>query len=124
MFCVFPLEDWIALVKAAAAAAAKNKTGSKPRTSANSNKEKEKEERKWFKVPSKKEETSTSISSAEVEKKEDLPTSSETFGTKYVLTFILHGRVNSLESKPDPLVTCSWRVWWNDWALPLHEGRS
>uniref|UniRef100_M3XR67 PHD finger protein 20-like protein 1 n=1 Tax=Mustela putorius furo TaxID=9669 RepID=M3XR67_MUSPF len=72
-------EDWIALVKAAAAAAAKNKTGSKPRTSANSNKEKEKEERKWFKVPSKKEETSTSISSAEVEKKEDLPTSSETF---------------------------------------------
>ncbi|XP_032172857.1 PHD finger protein 20-like protein 1 isoform X2 [Mustela erminea] len=73
-------QDWIALVKAAAAAAAKNKTGSKPRTSANSNKEKEKEERKWFKVPSKKEETSTSISSAEVEKKEDLPTSSETFG--------------------------------------------
>ncbi|XP_064443931.1 PHD finger protein 20-like protein 1 isoform X9 [Mirounga angustirostris] len=72
-------EDWIALVKAAAAAAAKNKTGSKPRTSANSNKEKEKDERKWFKVPSKKEETSTSIASAEVEKKEDLPTSSETF---------------------------------------------
>ncbi|XP_077928118.1 PHD finger protein 20-like protein 1 isoform X11 [Halichoerus grypus] len=71
-------EDWIALVKAAAAAAAKNKTGSKPRTSANSNKEKEKDERKWFKVPSKKEETSTSIASAEVEKKEDLPTSSET----------------------------------------------
>ncbi|KAF3822772.1 hypothetical protein GH733_008146 [Mirounga leonina] len=69
-------EDWIALVKAAAAAAAKNKTGSKPRTSANSNKEKEKDERKWFKVPSKKEETSTSIASAEVEKKEDLPTSS------------------------------------------------
>ncbi|XP_004414056.1 PHD finger protein 20-like protein 1 isoform X11 [Mirounga angustirostris] len=73
-------QDWIALVKAAAAAAAKNKTGSKPRTSANSNKEKEKDERKWFKVPSKKEETSTSIASAEVEKKEDLPTSSETFG--------------------------------------------
>lgn len=96
MFCVFPLEDWIALVKAAAAAAAKNKTGSKPRTSANSNKEKEKDERKWFKVPSKKEETSTSIASAEVEKKEDLPTSSETLGTKYVLTFILCGRVNSL----------------------------
>ncbi|KAM8937188.1 PHD finger protein 20-like protein 1 isoform 6-T9 [Lycaon pictus] len=72
-------EDWIALVKAAAAAAAKNKTGNKPRTSANSNKEKEKDERKWFKVPSKKEETSTSIASAEVEKKEDLPTSSETF---------------------------------------------
>uniref|UniRef100_A0A452RKU5 PHD finger protein 20-like protein 1 n=2 Tax=Ursus americanus TaxID=9643 RepID=A0A452RKU5_URSAM len=72
-------QDWIALVKAAAAAAAKNKTGSKPRTSANSNKEKEKDERKWFKVPSKKEETSTSIASAEVEKKEDLPTSSETF---------------------------------------------
>ncbi|XP_013376790.1 PREDICTED: PHD finger protein 20-like protein 1 [Chinchilla lanigera] len=73
-------EDWIALVKAAAAAAAKNKTGSKPRTSANSNKDKEKEERKWFKVPSKKEETSTRIATPEVEKKEDLPTSSETFG--------------------------------------------
>ncbi|XP_069455962.1 PHD finger protein 20-like protein 1 isoform X14 [Ovis canadensis] len=72
-------EDWIALVKAAAAAAAKNKTGNKPRTSANSNKDKEKEERKWFKVPSKKEETSTSITTPEVEKKEDLPTSSETF---------------------------------------------
>ncbi|EHB17215.1 Tudor domain-containing protein PHF20L1 [Heterocephalus glaber] len=72
-------EDWIALVKAAAAAAAKNKTGSKPRTSANSNKDKEKEERKWFKVPSKKEETSTCIATPEVEKKEDLPTSSETF---------------------------------------------
>ncbi|XP_070333083.1 PHD finger protein 20-like protein 1 isoform X7 [Odocoileus virginianus] len=72
-------EDWIALVKAAAAAAAKNKTGNKPRTSANSNKDKEKDERKWFKVPSKKEETSTSITTPEVEKKEDLPTSSETF---------------------------------------------
>ncbi|XP_075861119.1 PHD finger protein 20-like protein 1 isoform X1 [Microcebus murinus] len=70
-------EDWIALVKAAAAAAAKNKTGSKPRTSANSNKDKD--ERKWFKVPSKKEETSTCIATPEVEKKEDLPTSSETF---------------------------------------------
>ncbi|XP_017914073.1 PHD finger protein 20-like protein 1 isoform X9 [Bos indicus] len=73
-------QDWIALVKAAAAAAAKNKTGNKPRTSANSNKDKEKDERKWFKVPSKKEETSTSITTPEVEKKEDLPTSSETFG--------------------------------------------
>ncbi|KAF6100571.1 PHD finger protein 20 like 1 [Phyllostomus discolor] len=73
-------EDWIALVKAAAAAAAKNKTGSKPRTSANSNKDKEKDERKWFKVPSKKEETSASISTPEVEKKEDLPTSSDAFG--------------------------------------------
>ncbi|XP_008568514.1 PREDICTED: PHD finger protein 20-like protein 1 isoform X2 [Galeopterus variegatus] len=73
-------EDWIALVKAAAAAAAKNKTGSKPRTSANSNKDKDKDERKWFKVPSKKEETSTCIATPEVEKKEDLPTSSETFG--------------------------------------------
>ncbi|XP_077606077.1 PHD finger protein 20-like protein 1 isoform X11 [Crocuta crocuta] len=72
-------EDWIALVKAAAAAAAKNKTGSKPRTSANSNKDKDKDERKWFKVPSKKEETSASIASSEVEKKEDLPTSSEPF---------------------------------------------
>ncbi|XP_058420946.1 PHD finger protein 20-like protein 1 isoform X8 [Diceros bicornis minor] len=72
-------EDWIALVKAAAAAAAKNKTGNKPRTSANSNKDKEKEERKWFKVPSKKEETATSVATPEVEKKEDLPTSSETF---------------------------------------------
>uniref|UniRef100_A0A8C5UP13 PHD finger protein 20-like protein 1 n=1 Tax=Microcebus murinus TaxID=30608 RepID=A0A8C5UP13_MICMU len=70
-------QDWIALVKAAAAAAAKNKTGSKPRTSANSNKDKD--ERKWFKVPSKKEETSTCIATPEVEKKEDLPTSSETF---------------------------------------------
>ncbi|XP_062935552.1 PHD finger protein 20-like protein 1 isoform X5 [Cynocephalus volans] len=73
-------QDWIALVKAAAAAAAKNKTGSKPRTSANSNKDKDKDERKWFKVPSKKEETSTCIATPEVEKKEDLPTSSETFG--------------------------------------------
>ncbi|XP_020036076.1 PHD finger protein 20-like protein 1 isoform X5 [Castor canadensis] len=72
-------EDWIALVKAAAAAAAKNKTGTKPRTSANSNKDKEKDERKWFKVPSKKEETSTCVATLEVEKKEDLPTSSETF---------------------------------------------
>uniref|UniRef100_A0A8D1DHP0 PHD finger protein 20-like protein 1 n=1 Tax=Sus scrofa TaxID=9823 RepID=A0A8D1DHP0_PIG len=72
-------QDWIALVKAAAAAAAKNKTGNKPRTSANSNKDKEKDERKWFKVPSKKEETSTSLATPEVEKKEDLPTSSETF---------------------------------------------
>eukprot|EP00069_Balaena_mysticetus_P016541 bmy_09843T0 len=72
-------QDWIALVKAAAAAAAKNKTGNKPRTSANSNKDKEKDERKWFKVPSKKEETSASIATPEVEKKEDLPTSSETF---------------------------------------------
>lgn len=72
-------QDWIALVKAAAAAAAKNKTGSKPRTSANSNKDKEKDERKWFKVPSKKEETSASISTPEVEKKEDLPTSSDAF---------------------------------------------
>ncbi|XP_058132043.1 PHD finger protein 20-like protein 1 isoform X4 [Dasypus novemcinctus] len=71
-------EDWIALVKAAAAAAAKNKTGSKPRTSANSNKDKD--ERKWFKVPSKKEETSTSTATPEVEKKEDPPTSSEPFG--------------------------------------------
>lgn len=71
MFCVFPLEDWIALVKAAAAAAAKNKTGNKPRTSANSNKDKEKDERKWFKVPSKKEETSASLATPEVEKKED-----------------------------------------------------
>ncbi|XP_014446029.1 PHD finger protein 20-like protein 1 [Tupaia chinensis] len=73
-------EDWIALVKAAAAAAAKNKAGNKPRTSANSNKDKEKDERKWFKVPSKKEETSTCIATPEAEKKEDLPTSSETFG--------------------------------------------
>ncbi|XP_060057129.1 PHD finger protein 20-like protein 1 isoform X4 [Erinaceus europaeus] len=79
-------EDWIALVKAAAAAAAKNKTGNKPRASANSNKEKEKEkekekdERKWFKVPSKKEETSSSKAAAEADKKEDLPTSSEPFG--------------------------------------------
>ena len=91
MFCVFPLEDWIALVKAAAAAAAKNKTGNKPRTSANSNKDKEKDERKWFKVPSKKEETSTSITTPEVEKKEDLPASSETFGPKYVFMFTPHG---------------------------------
>ncbi|XP_062043959.1 PHD finger protein 20-like protein 1 isoform X12 [Lepus europaeus] len=73
-------QDWIALVKAAAAAAAKNKTGGKPRTSANSNKDKEKDERKWFKVPSKKEETSPCIATPEVEKKEDLPASSETFG--------------------------------------------
>uniref|UniRef100_A0A8C3MEK8 PHD finger protein 20-like protein 1 n=1 Tax=Geospiza parvula TaxID=87175 RepID=A0A8C3MEK8_GEOPR len=70
--------DWIALVKAAAAAAAKNKAGSKPRTSANSNKDKE--ERKWLKVPSKKEETSTSTIMQEVQKKEEEPTSSDTFG--------------------------------------------
>lgn len=81
------MEDWIALVKAAAAAAAKNKTGNKPRTSANSNKDKEKEERKWFKVPSKKEETSVCITTPEAEKKEDLPTSSETFGIKCILSF-------------------------------------
>ncbi|XP_074842743.1 PHD finger protein 20-like protein 1 isoform X5 [Carettochelys insculpta] len=73
-----PKEDWIALVKAAAAAAAKNKVGSKPRTSANSNKDKE--ERKWFKLPSKKEETSTSAIIQEVQKKEEQSTSSETFG--------------------------------------------
>ncbi|XP_051015540.1 PHD finger protein 20-like protein 1 isoform X2 [Acomys russatus] len=73
-------EDWIALVKAAAAAAAKNKTGTKPRTSANSNKEKERDGGKWFKVPSKKAETSACIATAETEKKEELPTSSEPFG--------------------------------------------
>ncbi|XP_059579712.1 PHD finger protein 20-like protein 1 isoform X7 [Alligator mississippiensis] len=72
-----PKEDWIALVKAAAAAAAKTKAGSKPRTSANSNKDKE--ERKWLKVPSKKEETSTSTIIQEVQKKEEEPTSSEPF---------------------------------------------
>lgn len=72
------MEDWIALVKAAAAAAAKNKAGSKPRTSANSNKDKE--DRKWLKVPSKKEETSTSTIMQEVQKKEEEPTSSDTFG--------------------------------------------
>ncbi|XP_053169602.1 PHD finger protein 20-like protein 1 isoform X3 [Hemicordylus capensis] len=71
-------QDWIALVKAAAVAAAKNKAGVKPRTSANSNKDKE--EKKWFKVPSKKEETSTSTIVQEVQKKEEQPTSSETFG--------------------------------------------
>uniref|UniRef100_A0A8C6YGM4 PHD finger protein 20-like protein 1 n=1 Tax=Naja naja TaxID=35670 RepID=A0A8C6YGM4_NAJNA len=70
-------QDWIALVKAAAVAAAKNKAGVKPRTSANSNKDKE--ERKWFKVPSKKEETSTSAIVQKVQKKEEQPTSSETF---------------------------------------------
>ncbi|XP_052017729.1 PHD finger protein 20-like protein 1 isoform X6 [Apodemus sylvaticus] len=72
-------QDWIALVKAAAAAAAKNKTGTKPRTSANSNKEKERDGGKWFKVPSKKAETSACIVTAETEKKEELPTSSEPF---------------------------------------------
>ncbi|XP_062347815.1 PHD finger protein 20-like protein 1 isoform X5 [Cinclus cinclus] len=71
-------QDWIALVKAAAAAAAKNKAGSKPRTSANSNKDKE--DRKWLKVPSKKEETSTSTIMQEVQKNEEEPTSSDTFG--------------------------------------------
>ncbi|XP_071409920.1 PHD finger protein 20-like protein 1 isoform X7 [Pithys albifrons albifrons] len=70
-------QDWIALVKAAAAAAAKNKAGSKPRTSANSNKDKE--DRKWLKVPSKKEETSTSTIMQDVQKKEEEPTSSDTF---------------------------------------------
>uniref|UniRef100_A0A8D0BCB4 PHD finger protein 20-like protein 1 n=1 Tax=Salvator merianae TaxID=96440 RepID=A0A8D0BCB4_SALMN len=71
-------QDWLALVKAAAVAAAKNKVGVKPRTSANSNKDKE--ERKWFKVPSKKEETSTSAIVQEVQKKEEQSTSTETFG--------------------------------------------
>nr|XP_006980375.1 PHD finger protein 20-like protein 1 isoform X2 [Peromyscus maniculatus bairdii] len=73
-------EDWIALVKAAAAAAAKSKAVTKPRTSANSNKEKERDGGKWFKVPSKKVETSTCIATTETEKKEELPTSSEPFG--------------------------------------------
>ncbi|XP_061462895.1 PHD finger protein 20-like protein 1 isoform X1 [Rhineura floridana] len=73
-----PHEDWIALVKAAAVAAAKTKAGVKPRTSVNSSKDKE--ERKWFKVPSKKEETSTSAIVQEVQKKEEQPTSSETLG--------------------------------------------
>ncbi|KAG8133956.1 hypothetical protein E2320_011710 [Naja naja] len=77
-----PREDWIALVKAAAVAAAKNKAGVKPRTSANSNKDKE--ERKWFKVPSKKEETSTSAIVQKVQKKEEQPTSSETFEIIFV----------------------------------------
>lgn len=90
MSCVFSLEDWIALVKAAAAAAAKNKPGGKPRTSANSNKDKEKDERKWFKVPSKREEASACIATPEVEKKEELPASNETFGTIYVLTFLYY----------------------------------
>ncbi|CAN8183691.1 unnamed protein product [Coccothraustes coccothraustes] len=77
--CFVRFCDWIALVKAAAAAAAaKNKAGSKPRTSANSNKDKE--DRKWLKVPSKKEETSTSAIMQEVQKKEEEPTSSDTFG--------------------------------------------
>ncbi|XP_060099197.1 PHD finger protein 20-like protein 1 isoform X2 [Heteronotia binoei] len=71
-------QDWIALVKAAAVAAAKNKAGGKPRTSVNSNKDKE--ERKWFKIPSKKDESSTSTIVQEVQKKEEQPTSSETFG--------------------------------------------
>ncbi|XP_061462919.1 PHD finger protein 20-like protein 1 isoform X3 [Rhineura floridana] len=71
-------QDWIALVKAAAVAAAKTKAGVKPRTSVNSSKDKE--ERKWFKVPSKKEETSTSAIVQEVQKKEEQPTSSETLG--------------------------------------------
>lgn len=84
------MEDWIALVKAAAAAAAKNKPGGKPRTSANSNKDKEKDERKWFKVPSKREEASACIATPEVEKKEELPASNETFGTIYVLTFLYY----------------------------------
>ena len=73
------------MVKAAAVAAAKNKAGVKPRTSANSNKDKE--ERKWFKVPSKKEETSTSTIVQEVQKKEEQPTSSETFGTSKLSYF-------------------------------------
>ncbi|KAK9403010.1 PHD finger protein 20-like 1 [Crotalus adamanteus] len=99
-----PREDWIALVKAAAVAAAKNKTGVKPRTSANSNKDKE--ERKWFKVPSKKEETSTSAMVQKVQKKEEQPTSSETFGFPLVdvpkIAFVqaenalAHKRKNSL----------------------------
>ncbi|KAL8181764.1 UNVERIFIED_CONTAM: hypothetical protein K2H54_027256 [Gekko kuhli] len=72
------ISDWIALVKAAAVAAAKNKAGAKPRTSVNSNKDKE--ERKWFKIPSKKDESSTSTIVQEVQKKEEQPTSSETFG--------------------------------------------
>ncbi|XP_029447910.1 PHD finger protein 20-like protein 1 isoform X2 [Rhinatrema bivittatum] len=67
-------QDWIALVKAAAAAAAKNKTGNKPRTSANSNKDRE--ERKWFKISSKKEETSAFKANDEIEEEKEEPTSS------------------------------------------------
>ncbi|XP_056679032.1 PHD finger protein 20-like protein 1 isoform X15 [Monodelphis domestica] len=91
-------QDWIALVKAAAAAAAKNKTGSKPRTSANSNKDKD--ERKWFKIPSKKEETSTSTAIQEIEKKEELPTSSETFGTKEFSCYSVLGVGLHVENVP------------------------
>lgn len=95
MFYVFPLEDWIALVKAAAAAAAKSKTVTKPRTSANSNKEKERDGGKWFKVPSKKVEPPACIATAETEKEEEeLPTSSEPFGTKYILMFLSVTQVN------------------------------
>ncbi|PNI33629.1 PHF20L1 isoform 18, partial [Pan troglodytes] len=97
-------EDWIALVKAAAAAAAKNKTGSKPRTSANSNKDKDKDERKWFKVPSKKEETSTCIATPDVEKKEDLPTSSETFD-KLSYMCSVESRTSCRERSKDGLST-------------------
>lgn len=82
------MEDWIALVKAAAAAAAKNKTVTKPRTSANSNKEKERDGGKWLTVPSRKAETPTCRAIVETEKKEELPTSSEPFGTKYILIFL------------------------------------
>lgn len=82
------MEDWIALVKAAAAAAAKNKTVTKPRTSANSNKEKERDGGKWLTVPSRKAETPTCRATVETEKKEELPTSSEPFGTKYILIFL------------------------------------
>uniref|UniRef100_A0A670JUN7 PHD finger protein 20-like protein 1 n=1 Tax=Podarcis muralis TaxID=64176 RepID=A0A670JUN7_PODMU len=93
-------QDWIALVKAAAVAAAKNKAGVKPRTSANSNKDKE--ERKWFKVPSKREETSTSAIVQEVQKKEEQPTSSETLVDVPKIAFaqaenaLAHKRKNNL----------------------------
>ncbi|XP_030075221.1 PHD finger protein 20-like protein 1 isoform X2 [Microcaecilia unicolor] len=67
-------QDWIALVKAAAAAAAKNKTGNKPRTSANSNKGRE--ERKWFKISSKKEDSSVYKASDETKEEREEPTTS------------------------------------------------
>lgn len=90
LFSFLPFsKDWIALVKAAAVAAAKNKAGVKPRTSANSNKDKE--DRKWFKVPSKKEETSTSAIVQKVQKKEEQPTSSETFGIYKITFYYIHG---------------------------------
>lgn len=79
---------------------------------------KRKDERKWFKVPSKKEETS-SITTPEVEKKEDLPTSSETLVQNMFLCSLPMAVVNSHSELSDLLATCSLNIQLNCWAFSL-----